>query len=85
MLGMYRAGAVCALAIFGIVSIGVFAPPVTAQSVAIAQVSGRVLDPTGAPIAGAQVRIIETGKQQRHKTVSDGEGRYTFPNLPIGS
>ena len=85
MLGMYRVGAACALAIFGIVLMGVFAPPMAAQSVAIAQVSGRVLDPTGAPIAGAQVRIIETGKQQRHETASDGEGRYTFPNLPIGS
>ena len=72
MLGMYRAGAACALAVFGIVLAGVFAPA-EAQSVAIAQVSGRVLDPTGAPIAGAQVRIIETGKQQLHETVSDGE------------
>ena len=62
-----------------------FAPRAEAQAVAIAQVAGRVTDPSGAPVAGAQVRIVETGKQQVHTTASDDQGRYTFPNLPIGS
>ena len=85
MFGSRRAGAVCALAVFGIASMSLFTPRAEAQAVAIAQVAGRVTDPSGAPVAGAQVRIVETGKQQVHTTASDDQGRYTFPNLPIGS
>ncbi len=85
MFRIIRAGALCALAVLAIVLAGLFAPRAQAQAVAIAQVAGRVADPTGAPVAGAQVKIIETGKQQLHTAASDDQGRYTFPNLPIGS
>lgn len=88
MFGIHRTSAACALAVFGIASMSLFAPRVEAQAVAIAQVAGRVADPTGAPVAGAQVKIIETGKQQVHTTASDDQGRYTFPicpSVPTGS
>src|SRR5947208_6423371 len=55
-----------------------------AQAVAIAEIGGTVTDPSGAPIAGAQVRITEMEKQQVRTTVSDAQGRYTLPNLPVG-
>src|SRR4051812_16743878 len=85
MFDARRAGAACVLAVVGIVATCLLAPRAHAQAVAIAQVAGRVTDPSGAPVAGAQVRIIETGKQQVHTSASDDQGRYTFPNLPIGS
>jgi hypothetical protein len=54
------------------------------QSVAIAEVSGMVSDPSGARLAGAQVTMIETSKNAIRSTVSDSVGRYTLPNLPVG-
>src|SRR5712692_8912796 len=55
-----------------------------AQAVAIAEVGGTVTDPTGAAISGAPVRIIEIDRQQVRNTVTDSQGRYTLPNLPVG-
>ncbi len=58
--------------------------PCFAQAVAIAEVGGVVSDATGAMIAGAEVRIIETEKQLVRTTNTDDQGRYTLPNLPVG-
>jgi len=57
---------------------------VSAQAVAIAEVGGYVVDPAGAAVAGAQVKITEVDKQQVHQTVTDAQGHYSLPNLPIG-
>ena len=62
----------------------VLAPYAHAQAVAIAEVAGRVSDPSGAPIAGAQVKIIETEKSQIRTVNTDDQGRYALPNLPVG-
>jgi hypothetical protein len=62
----------------------VFVPTCSAQAVAIAQVSGVVLDPSGSPIPGALVKIIETEKGFVRSAMSDSAGRYTLPNLPVG-
>jgi hypothetical protein len=55
-----------------------------AQAVAIAQVSGSVVDQSHSAIPNAQVRMIETDKQFPHTTVSDAEGQYVLPGLPVG-
>ncbi|MGH9352115.1 MAG: carboxypeptidase regulatory-like domain-containing protein [Terriglobia bacterium] len=57
---------------------------VRAQAVASAQIHGVVSDPSGAVIPGAQVRAIETNTEQVRTTVSNGNGAYMFPNLPVG-
>ena len=75
---------------FGLIALavvfsGVIAPPrAQAQAVAIAQVSGRVTDPSGAPVAGAIVKATESGKQQVHTTSTNDQGGYVIPNLPVG-
>ena len=47
--------------------------------------TGEVRDTNGAVIEGAQVRAtnLETGLVRNVQ--SDGEGRYTFPALPVGA
>src|SRR5689334_23065610 len=72
-------------AILGVVLSASLMPRADAQAVAIAQISGRVTDPSGAAIASAQIRATETGKQQVHTTLSDSDGRYVIPNLPVGA
>jgi hypothetical protein len=58
--------------------------PARAQAVAIAQVAGNVTDPTGGAIANAQVRMIETERQAVHATVTNAQGQYVLPGLPVG-
>src|SRR6185312_15818872 len=70
---------ICAIA-------AVFCPPrAFAQAVSIAQVSGQVTDVTGSAVPNAAIKMIEIAKGVTHDTVSDGAGRYTLPNLPVGS
>jgi hypothetical protein len=59
-------------------------PDCGAQAVAIAQVSGVVTDPSGSAIPGAQVTITETARGTARNITTDAQGRYTFPNLPVG-
>jgi hypothetical protein len=49
-----------------------------------AQLSGTVQDSSGAPIAGAQVKITQTATQQERSITSDVQGRYVAPALPVG-
>src|SRR4051812_42535146 len=55
-----------------------------AQAVNNAGASGQVVDPTGAAVTGATVKMTETEKGVPHTTITDADGRYTFPNLPVG-
>jgi hypothetical protein len=50
-----------------------------------ASISGRVTDASGAAVPSASVVVKNTGTSASETTVSDGEGRYTVPALPIGS
>jgi hypothetical protein len=60
------------------------APNACAQTVAVAEVSGTVTDPTGAAIGGAIVSMTETDKQIVRSTVTDSLGNYTLLELPVG-
>src|SRR5260370_19166226 len=87
MIGMggLRMGAVLyamLLAAFGTLAV----PKAMAQTVAVAEVTGYVTDPTGSAVPGARVTMTEIGKNQTHTTTSDSQGgRYSFPNLDIGT
>ena len=47
------------------------------QSVDFASVSGRVTDPQGAVVAGAQVTARQTATNVTTETVTDGAGRFS--------
>jgi hypothetical protein len=50
-----------------------------------AQIAGRVLDPVGAVIAGAQVRVLDISGGEIARTKSDDRGQYGFSGLPDGT
>ncbi|MCA1616962.1 MAG: carboxypeptidase regulatory-like domain-containing protein, partial [Acidobacteria bacterium] len=50
-----------------------------------AVITGEVKDPQGALVAGAQVTARNTETGFARNTTTDGEGRYTFAALPVGS
>jgi len=47
-------------------------------------ISGVVEDPSGAVVAGATLRLINNTQQTSYQSISDGQGRYSFPNLLVG-
>src|SRR5438105_863215 len=61
------------------------APVLHAQAVSIAAVTGRVTDEQGASVAGARIQIggVDTGAV--YHAISNADGIYTIPNLPIGA
>ena len=54
------------------------------ETINYASVSGRVVDPQGAVVRGAQVSARQTATNVTAQTVSDSEGRFRFPYLKIG-
>jgi hypothetical protein len=47
-------------------------------------ISGTVADPSGAVVAGATLKLVNTAQQTIYQAVSDRQGLYGFPNLPVG-
>lgn len=58
--------------------------PARAQSVS-ARVEGTVTDPSGAPVPGASVELIQSGTSFRWPTVTSAAGVFLVPALPPGS
>jgi hypothetical protein len=50
----------------------------------VASLSGRVTDPSGAIVVGAQVTETNIDTQVSRTTATDHSGYYTFVGLPVG-
>jgi Carboxypeptidase regulatory-like domain len=57
---------------------------VSLRAVANGSLSGTLADPSGAVVPGAQIRLVNTALRSEFKTISDGQGFYSFPTLPVG-
>lgn len=57
--------------------------PVFAQSTSAA-LSGRVTDPSGAPLAGATVEIVHVPSGTRRTVTTDAQGRFSASGLRVG-
>ena len=78
---MFRATFVIA---FGMFLLMPDAPPLHAQAVSIATVTGRVTDEQGAIVPGANIKITRIDTGTVSTSASNGNGIYTLPSLPIG-
>src|SRR5690349_3698953 len=78
MHGYFRTLAACVLAL------GLLAAPALAQ-VPSGTILGNVKDAQGAVVPGATVTATNTGTQFSPSTVTDTEGQYTLPLLPVGN
>jgi len=61
------------------------AAKIHAQAVSIASVTGRVTDPSGAVISGAQVKITALSTNSVYSAVTGADGLFNFPSLSIGA
>ena len=50
-----------------------------------AAITGQVTDPSGAPVPGAQVTATDTARGTRWPTVTNQDGEYNLPRVPIGT
>ncbi len=66
-----------------VVSMILAVPRADAQTATTGQISGTILDPQGAAVAGAQISISSSAGLER-QTTSDAAGHYAFPLLPPG-
>ena len=60
---------------------------VTTQAAAqfeTATVSGRVVDPSGASVVGAHVKLVDIDRETGNTTQTNGSGLYAFPNVQPG-
>ena len=55
-----------------------------AQSVAVAQLSGTVLDESGGALPGVEVTITQTDTGMTRFVITGEKGDYVFTNLPVG-
>jgi hypothetical protein len=56
----------------------------TARGATSGSISGAVSDKSGAVVAGAMLKLVNTARQTTYQTISDKQGFYSFPNLPVG-
>ena len=55
-----------------------------AQTVAVAQLSGTVLDESGGALPGVEVTVTQTDTGMTRFVVTGSKGEYVFTNLPVG-
>ena len=55
-----------------------------AQSQNTSQIQGTVLDASGAPVPGAEVKATQTETDVTRMATTGADGVYVLPNLPIG-
>jgi hypothetical protein len=58
--------------------------PVALWAAANGSISGTLKDPTGAVIPNATITLVNTALRSQYKAVSNGQGFYSFPTLPVG-
>src|SRR5713226_4986955 len=61
------------------------APALDAQAVSIATVTGRIMDEQGALVSGALIKLTGVNTGTVYNAVTNSDGIYTFPSLPIGA
>ena len=55
-----------------------------AQGVTTGAVSGRVVDDTGAPVAGASIAVVNTATGSASRATTARDGRYLVQGLEVG-
>ena len=61
-----------------------FSAALNAQGVTSATLLGTVTDPGGAVVPNASIQVKNVGTAQVQQVTTDGQGRYTVPDLPVG-
>ncbi len=81
--GFFRSRTACVAAMM--LSLGLaLTGRLNAQGVTSATLLGTVTDPAGAAILNASIQVKNVGTAQTQQVTTDGQGRYTVADLPVG-
>jgi hypothetical protein len=58
--------------------------PVPVWAAANGSISGTLNDPSRAVVPGATVTLVNTALKSEYKAISNGQGFYSFPTIPVG-
>ena len=67
-----------------LLALGVCAVPVFAQTGSTGSLSGTVVDPKGAVVAGASVKVVSKATNQEFASQTSDDGTFTIPTLTAG-
>ena len=81
---MYRINVIFFLLLSLAASAILVGSPVAAWAAANGSISGTLKDPSGAVVSGATLILTNTALKSKYKAISDGQGFYSFPILPVG-
>ncbi|MGA3087918.1 MAG: carboxypeptidase-like regulatory domain-containing protein [Terriglobales bacterium] len=82
MPGPKIANSVLILSIWSIIVL--LGSPVSLRAAANGSLSGTLSDPSGAVVEGARITLVNLAVRSEYRTISDGQGAYCFPTLPVG-
>jgi trimeric autotransporter adhesin len=68
-----------------LLALGLLVAGAASAQIRSATITGSVLDPSGAAVAGADVTVINTGTNVSYKTKSTDAGQFTVPYLEAGT
>jgi hypothetical protein len=64
--------------------LSLFLASVSAWAATGGSISGVVTDQSGAVVSGAALKLVNVAQRMTYQAVSDKQGLYSFPNLPVG-
>src|SRR5688572_25120670 len=67
-----------------LLALGVCSVPVFAQTGSTGSLSGTIVDPKGAVVAGASVKVVSKATNQEFSTQTNNDGAYSIPTLSSG-
>ena len=70
--------------VFAVAVVLLAASPGNLFAAANGSLSGTLKDPSGAVIAGAKVTLVNTALKSEYTALTNGQGFYSFPALPVG-
>jgi Carboxypeptidase regulatory-like domain/TonB dependent receptor len=62
----------------------VYLPLTFTWAAANGSLSGALMDPSGAVVRGATITLVNSTLRSEYKAISNGQGFYSFPALPVG-
>jgi hypothetical protein len=74
-----------ALFAIAVLFVGLFATSTARADELYGRIRGTVLDPSGAVVVGARVRVTNTGTGLTQERMTDQSGAYEIANLPVGT
>ena len=80
-----RQGEIVCWALAALLCVGVFGVNRLQAQVTTAALSGTVMDTTGALVVGAKIQAKNVSTGSTYTAVTDGQGRYSIQELPVGT